>query len=86
MRRHGGDLAAESVGVHGECETGGAFALLDAGDDVAHVTGASGQSGQPGVVFESVGDLVKRQMTVLEEPQYEAWVDGAGACGHDEAF
>ena len=83
---HGRDLAAESVGVDGECETGAGVVSLDAGDDVAHVTGATGQSGESGVVFESVGDLAERQVAVLEEPQYEARVDGAGACGHDEAL
>ena len=41
---------------------------------------------EPGVVFESVGELAERQFAVLEEPQYEARVDGAGACGHDETF
>ena len=39
-------LAPEPVGVDGERETGIWIVSLKSGDDVAHVSGATGQSGE----------------------------------------
>src|SRR5207237_4210301 len=78
-RDHCSDSSLQTVHIHVECQFGSRMTLFHGCQDLAHVSGKTGDAKQPRPLIEHIINLVWLQLTLTQQVSKNSGIDRTGA-------